>query len=244
MSIALPLRPSRLEAIVTPVERLRWRHPEWWALTLSVFAWTSMFAGAWTAADSGTLHAGHAHASSSPLWTAAGGWLVMIAAMMLPLLVDPIRTAAARSLWPRRDRAVALFLAGYVGPWLLAGAIALPAAVLLQRTASPATVASLAFMLAALWQMTPMKKRALLACHRTMPLAPRGWRADRDCLRYGARVGLECVVSCAPMMAAAALASHALIPMVGVSVIALVERRAPRLPALFTAAGLAALGLA
>jgi predicted metal-binding membrane protein len=204
-----------------------------------------MFAGAWTAADSGAApHAAHAPTSSPPAWTAAAGWLAMIAAMMFPLLVDPIRTTAARSLWPRRDRAVALFLAGYLGPWLLAGAIALSAAVLVRQVTSASTAASIAFLLAALWQMAPLKKQALLACHRTMPLAPRGWRADRDCLRYGTHVGLACVVSCAPMMAAAALASHALIPMVGVSVIALVERRAPRLPALFTAAGLAALGLA
>jgi predicted metal-binding membrane protein len=50
-----------------------------------------------------------------------GTWLVMTVAMMVPLTVASIRTTAARSLWSRRERAVAGFLLGYLGPWLIAG---------------------------------------------------------------------------------------------------------------------------
>jgi hypothetical protein len=75
-----------------------------------------------------------------------------------------------------------------------------------------------------------------------MPLAPRGWRADRDCLRYGWTVGRHCVMSCGIMMTACVLASHAFVAMAGVTAIAAVERRMPRLRPRVTASALAALG--
>ena len=84
-----------------------WRHPEWWALALSTAAW------AWMLANSGH----HAHAYGDAL----KGWMVMSVAMMLPMVIEPIRLTAERSFWHRRHRAIAGFLAGYLGLWLLAG---------------------------------------------------------------------------------------------------------------------------
>jgi hypothetical protein len=243
VSLAHPLRRAPAEPLAARLERFRWRHPEWWMLAISALAWAWITIGAVGshAPPSTALHHG-AHAAAAPTSSTGmfAGWIVMIAAMMLPLLVEAVRTAAARSLWTRRDRAIALFLAGYAAPWVLTGVAVLAAA----RAVAPASPrwAAVAFAAAALWQLTPTKKRALLSCHRTRPLAPRGWRADRDCLRYGWTVGRHCVMSCGMMMAACVLASHAVVPMAGVTAIAAVERRMPRLRPRVTACALAALG--
>lgn len=139
-------------------------------------------------------------ANGSPAGTMASGigrWLLMIVAMMLPLILGPIRTTAARSLWRRRHRAIGAFLGGYLLPWLLGG-VAL--AVLAMLMPAPQTDRSsaplmLAFAVAAGWQLTPVKRRALVSCHATRPLAPRGWPASRDCLIYGWIVGVRCVIT-------------------------------------------------
>jgi len=244
VSLAHPLRRAPAEPFTARLERFRWRHPEWWTIAISALAWAPIVIGTGAGhatPDAAALHHGAHAAVAPPSWPlASAAWLVMLAAMMLPLLVDAVRTAAARSLWPRRDRAIALFLAGYVAPWMLTGVGVLAVA----RAIAPLSPrwAAAAFAAAAVWQLTPIKKRALLSCHRTMPLAPRGWRADRDCLRYGWTVGRHCVMSCGIMMAACVLASHAFVAMAGVTAIAAIERRMPRLRPRVTASALAALG--
>jgi predicted metal-binding membrane protein len=191
------------------LHRVAWRHPEWWSLAASAAAWLALALGA---------SAGH-HASA---WDSASRWLLMIVAMMVPLVLGSVRVAAERSLWRRRDRAMALFIVGYLAPWLPVGllASALAAHVPLE---SPA-VAAAAFGVAAAWQLTPMKRRALLACHRTAPLAPRGWRADRDCLRYGSMIGQSCLVGCWALMLACHLAGHGITTMACVGAVGVVER--------------------
>ena len=138
-----------------------------------------------------------------PTWSLdAVHWSFMVLAMMLPLVLGPIRATARRSLWYRRDRAIGGFLVGYLGPWLLIGLFAsAPAAALSLdgRSYLPA-LAALGFAVAAAWQLTPIRRRALWSCHRTAPLAPHGWRADRDCIRYGWEIGRSGLVSCWAMM--------------------------------------------
>ena len=110
----------------------------------------------------------------------------MVAAMMFPLILDSVRTAAADSLWKRRNRAIVEFLAGYLGPWLALGV----AAGLFQKSwVRTDWAAALLFGIAALWQRTRFHQQALIACCQTVPLAPQGWRADFDCLRFGAVIG-------------------------------------------------------
>jgi predicted metal-binding membrane protein len=67
-----------------------------------------------------------------------------------------------------------------------------------------------AVVLAALWELSPARVRRLRRCHRTVPLAPRGWRADGDCALYGATTGLSCAAMCWALMAACAAFSHSL----------------------------------
>ena len=188
-------------------EAFAWRQPEWWSLAIAATAWVLMI----------RAHAsGHAH--HVPALTS---WILMTLAMMLPMVIDPIRTAAKRSLWRRRHRAMVAFLIGYVGCWILLGLVVL-------QIPHGKWAAAIAFVVAAVWQFTRAKRRALIACHRTMPLAPRGWRADRDCVRYGILTASSCIVSCWALMLACALSGHALLVTVGATAIGLTERYAPR----------------
>jgi hypothetical protein len=72
---------------------------------------------------------------------------------------------------------------------------------------------ALAFIGAVFWQRSRMHQQALVACHRTIPLAPVGWRADRDCMRFGATLGCACLCSCWLLMLACALSGHSLVAM-------------------------------
>jgi hypothetical protein len=48
-------------------------------------------------------------------------WMLMVAAMILPLQIDGVRRIAEYSLWSRRHRAIAGYLVGYLIVWAAAG---------------------------------------------------------------------------------------------------------------------------
>jgi predicted metal-binding membrane protein len=153
-------------------------------------------------------------------------WIVMVVAMMLPLIVDSIRVTAVRSLWARRDWAIIVFILGYLVPWMLAGSFISAAIVILhgQRWFHPTIATSLAFGLAAVWQLTAAKKHMLRSCHRTIPIAPKGWRANLDCLWYGWTIGGNCLLNCGALMMACPLSGHNVAVMAGVASISAAER--------------------
>jgi predicted metal-binding membrane protein len=103
--------------------------------------------------------------------------------------------------------------------------------------------AALVFALAAVWALLPIRRRALVACHRVDPLAASGWRADRDCLRYGASIGAACVTTCWLLMLGCALTGHALPAMLAGAAIAAKERRSFRSPVKSVALATAALAM-
>jgi hypothetical protein len=185
------------------VRRLLWRHPQWWSLVLCAAGWGAML----------RPHAHHAR----PLVN----WLFMTLAMMLPMVAASIATTAERSLWSRRHRAIAGFLAGFVFCWMLAGVAAL-------FVPPSRGAAAVGFAVAGAWQLTRWKRIASAGCHRAMPLAPRGWRADRDCIRYGAVVGIWCIASCGAGMLACALTHHNLAAMLFLTCVGAIERYAFR----------------
>ena len=116
---------------------------------------------------------------------------LMVAAMMTPLAIAPIRATAARSLWRRRQLATIEYIVGFFALWVTVGAGFL-AVCAIANGGSPSIgreAAPTALGLAALWQLTSIKRRALNAHRRTRPLAPMTPRADRDCLLYGIRSG-------------------------------------------------------
>lgn len=156
-----------------------------------------------------------------------GMWTLMCVAMMLPTAEPAVHHTARNTLAWRRGRAVIAFVAVYLGIWAAYGAVALAVA----GPLAPASTGALATVLlvAACWELTPLKRRALRACHRSVPLAPRGWRATRSVIRFGLRNGCACVASCwAIMLVMAVVASHALAWMVVLAAIVAAQKLLPR----------------
>jgi predicted metal-binding membrane protein len=175
-------------------------------------------------------------------------FVLMAVAMMLPSATESVRLTAALSLWRRRIRAIVEWIVAFMAVWLLAGAAILCARELATHNGllRPGRVPMMVGLLvAAVWQLTPIKRLALNGCHRTRPLAPYGLRADRDCVLYGAMIGRECVVSCGPMMAAMTLGDrNQAIVMVGATAIVLAERLRHRSPRRASATALSLLAVA
>ena len=232
---------------------IAWRHPEWWSLALSagaaaalVVAHTRVFSDASIAASAGHHASSPAPPSIATAATSAlAQWLLMVVAMMVPLAAGAIRTTAARSLWRRRHRAIAAFLAGYLAPWAIAGIVVSIGVTLWMPSNSRAiaTTTAVALAIAALWQTSPTKRRALMACHGTRPLAPAGWIAVRDGLRYGASIGGHCLTSCWALMLTCAILGHHPAVMTAAAAIGAAERMTPRADARTTSTTLAGLAM-
>jgi predicted metal-binding membrane protein len=176
-------------------------------------------------------------------------WALMVVAMMLPSTLPAARHVGTGSLRWRRRRAMITFVAGYVGVWVAFGA-----AVLLVLAARPGVDTELvgagALALAAVWQLTGYKRRALGDCHRPSPLPPRGWRATAGVLRFAWLNGLACIRSCWALMLAMALArSMVIFWMIAITGIVTVEkfaakpRQAARVSAVLLAVGAFLTGL-
>jgi predicted metal-binding membrane protein len=191
---------------------LRWR-PEWPVAILTVLAWIVLVAWAlWPDGDTGT-HVGHGmdeHARHG-FGTAFAAWGVMSAAMMLPVALPAIRFVAFNSVRARRIRAMTLYVVGYLAVWLAFGAIALATERLLESAIAEKKHLVLAGILigASLWQISSVKRRALLRCHATVPLPPFGVRADVASARFGGMQGWRCLQSCWALMLVMALIGHA-----------------------------------
>jgi hypothetical protein len=231
----------------------RWRPAsEWWIPAASLAGW-----GWLVAADQGRGFAGLC-AGAGPIGRLIGEWragilasqlagcllmsLAMTLAMMLPLTIDAQRYVALRSFPWRRARALGGWLVGYLVPWIATASIASLTLMIAIGPAARPWVAAAAFLAAAVWQVTPVKGRALRACHRTRPLKPSGLSADASCLLYGARVGGACMASCGPMMFAAMASPWPTLALAGVFVVVLRERYVWRSPTRATALALAAAG--
>jgi len=130
----------------------------------------------------------------------------MVVAMMLPASLPAVRHVAANSLRWRRRRAMATFVAVYVSIWIAFGVL-LVAVSPLWSAIDGTVVLAVALALAAGWQLTVHKRRALWDCHRPSPLPPRGWRATVGVIRFGLFNGLACFRSCWAMMLAMGVAS-------------------------------------
>lgn len=170
-----------------------WRHPEWWAVLASALAWAYLAARG---------HAGHGTGAA-----AAGA---MVVAMMLPLTIAQLRHVALSSLWRRRHRAAAGFIVGFLAVWIAVEAVLAAAWWGMASLAGATLAAGAVAVAAALWELAPAKRRHLRRCHRTVPLAPSGWRADADCARFGAAMGVSCVGTCWALMLASAAFAHSL----------------------------------
>lgn len=231
----------RAEPLLLPRARAGLRSPTFrWALAPAIVAWLMLF---WLAGTRGTLDMCLAPratlaedittgiaatlATVDPVrW--ASEWALMILAMMFPLLVPALSHVAARSFAPRRERAIALFVAGYGAVWLLA-ALAASVALLATRGAFAglglaASAGLIGCALAAAWQLTPAKARAVRRCHGTIALRAFGWPADRDAAYFGLLHGVRCARACAPTMVLPLLGGYGIGVMAMMFAILLAER--------------------
>jgi len=130
------------------------------------------------ASSSGRM-AGHGvgPATTTADWAAAAAylrgiamWEVMVAAMMLPATIPLVRHVAFATRRTRRQRSIALLCLGYLLAWLPLGAVTAVWHVLGVAPGAAAVVAAVALISAGVWELTPMKVRALRRCHRTLPI--------------------------------------------------------------------------
>jgi len=129
------------------------------------------------------------HASLGPVTRESA---LMFAAMMLPLVVGPIRHVCNQSLARRRWRAAALFLVPYTLLWIAAGVVLMEIAPRLSVYASVALIA--------LWQFSPAKQFCVNRCHAFADLSAFGIRADYDALAFGSTHAVWCIASCSGLM--------------------------------------------
>jgi predicted metal-binding membrane protein len=158
----------------------------------------------------------------------AVGWLVMLGVMMPPVLGWPIMHIWRSSLPARRPRALGGFLISYAAIWLLVGPPMVIAAILMRLSLSEGLGPASAVILGALcWSASPWQRMALNRGHRLKRIGLRGWKADRDSIRFGASHGGWCVMSCWPWMLAPMVAGTWHAPAMAVATLAMfVERLA------------------
>jgi len=185
-----------------------------WVSALVAAAWILVVAH-------GFGHGSHAHHVPLSPPQELAGWLAMVVAMMVPSLSGNLRDVAQRSYRDRRQRAMVMYLLGYLLVWVLTG---LPVIVLrAQPWSHDLALAGIAFVLAAVWASTPLRARFVAACHRRIPLASRGRRADASAFTQGTVTAAPCVATCGWMMVGCALTGHRLPPMLLGAVVAWVE---------------------
>jgi predicted metal-binding membrane protein len=156
----------------------------------------------------------------------ASSWGLMMAAMMLPLVIAPLRHVRDRSFARRRAQAMLLFVAGYLAVWMIAG-IGLQAMAFAARWAVPAPLLclGLAAAIAVGWQVSPVKQWCLNRCHRRPHLAAFGAAADRDAFDFGLSNGASCVGACWALMLLMLLVEHGhVLAMAAVTLFVFAER--------------------
>lgn len=152
--------------------------------------------------------------ASMPVSTFLSGWVVMMAAMMLPAIIPVVMLVGrwSRSQGQPQYRLVA-FVAGYLLVWGLAG-VAYYALIELLARSIPSSemgvrIAASVLLLAGIYQFSPLKDRCLTACRTPLSfLMTHGGRMARGALGYvdvGARHGLFCLGCCWMLMVVLAL---------------------------------------
>jgi len=167
--------------------------------------------------------------ASNSATSLAGGWALMLAAMMAPMLIPPIYYIRISSFARRRPRSIAFFVGGYGTVWMAVGcvmlALELAATSLAPQSYLPAAVIGL---VALVWQTSPFKQRCLNRCHTRRALAAYGSAADRDVLRMGLEHGFWCTGSCwAAMLFPMLLPQGHLVAMAVAAILMFCERLDP-----------------
>jgi predicted metal-binding membrane protein len=138
-----------------------------------------------------------------------GVWVVMMAAMMFPS-VAPTIALYSRMTRKRSPLSPLVFTAGYLATWAVAGVVAFGVGVLAGRLPGDPLawdhagrpVAAATLLVAAGYELTPLKDVCLRRCRSPLGFLLGGWRGGRSgALRMGARNGAWCVGCCWALMA-------------------------------------------
>ena len=188
-------------------------------------------------------------------WTALGAlgwfvgvWVVMMAAMMFPS-VSPTVALYSRMTRQRSLLSPLLFAAGYLATWTAAGVCAFLLGVAGGRIAGDPLswdragrwIAGATLLVAAIYELTPLKDVCLGRCRSPLGFLLGSWRDGRSgALRMGMDNGMWCVGCCWALMASLfALGIMSLVWMAFVAGLIAVEKVFPwRRMATYTTAGL------
>jgi predicted metal-binding membrane protein len=183
-----------------------------------------------------------------------GVWVVMMAAMMFPS-VAPTVALYARMTRKRSPLLPLVFAAGYLLTWAVAGLVAFAVVALVNQVAGDVLawdragrwVAGTTLVVAAVYELTPLKDVCLGKCRSPLGLLLGSWRDGRSgALRMGAKNGAWCVGCCWALMASLfALGVMSLVWMAVVAGVIAVEKTLPwrRVATYGTTALLLAIGL-
>ncbi len=162
-----------------------------------------------------------------------GMWTVMMSAMMLPS-VAPLASTYSRTIVTNRARRLTMFTIGYLLVWVVSGVpaygLAWAAGKLSSTGPAGIAIASAVFVIAGVYQLTPMKYRCLSHC-RT-PLAQVLHYASfsgptRD-VKAGLNSGYFCLGCCwSLMLLMAAFGVMNIYGMIGLAAVVAVEKLTP-----------------
>jgi predicted metal-binding membrane protein len=183
-----------------------------------------------------------------------GVWIVMMAAMMFPS-VSPTVALYSRMTNGQSLVRPLIFVLGYLVAWAAAGALAFAVAYAGGRVVGDVLawdragrwVAATTLIVAAVYELTPLKDACLGKCRSPLGLLLGSWREGRSgALRMGVRNGAWCVGCCWALMASFfALGIMSVVWMALVAGLIAIEKTLPwRQVAIYgTAAALLALGV-
>jgi len=162
-------------------------------------------------------------------------WLAMMSAMMFPA-ISPVVRLYGRAAAAGRVAPLPAFVAGYIAVWT---ALGLPGYVgwrvlmdpIAEGRAWAGRLAGVVLVVAALWQVTPLKSVCLRHCRSPMSFFLRFGRSVTrpiGALRMGARHGLYCLGCCWALMAVlVAVGTMSVAWMAGLALLILLEKNAP-----------------
>jgi predicted metal-binding membrane protein len=140
------------------------------------------------------------------------GWTLMTVAMMLPTSM-PLVMLFRRLTRQRPDRLqlVVLLIAGYLGIWVLFGALAHFGDLLVHEAVEQSVwletnawvIGAGTIMLAGLYQFTPLKYKCLDKCRSPLSFITEHWRGSQErsqAFRLGVHHGLFCIGCCWSLM--------------------------------------------
>ena len=198
-------------------------------VALAIVAWW------WTAREMRNMDGGP--------WTSLGGlgwfvgvWVVMMAAMMFPSVAP---TVALYSRMTQKSSPIPglVFVGGYLIPWAVAGLAAYGVAAaggsfaggVLHWGRAGRWVAGATLLVAAAYELTPLKDYCLGKCRSPLGQLLGSWRGGvRGAVSMGARNGTYCVGCCWALMAALfALGVMSLVWMAFVAALIAVEKLLP-----------------